>query len=135
MKSGQRGIVKFDGCKTIIVNHMSKIRRQKLRNEATIAEKTLWHYLRKNRVKNVKFRRQHSIGPYIVDFYAPQVKLVIEVDGPTHYEEKAIMFDKERTKFIESNGIKVIRFTNNEVYTNIDGILTVIENMIDECMS
>jgi len=111
---------------------MSKIRRQKLRNESTIAEKTLWHYLRKNRVKNVKFRRQHSIGPYIVDFYAPQVKLAIEVDGPTHYEENAIEFDKERTKFIESNGIKVIRFTNNEVYTNIDGVLTVVENIIDE---
>ncbi len=80
------------------------------------------------RVKNfgVKFRRQHGIGRYVVDFFAPAVKLVIEVDGDSHGTEVAQKYDDERQKEIERLGLKVIRFTNEDVLQNMDGVLESI---------
>jgi len=71
----------------------------------------------------LKFRRQYSIGKYVVDFYCPSVHLVVEVDGETHIGEVAEEYDRERNKVIEQLGLKVIRFWNTDVYRNIEGVL------------
>ena len=99
-----------------------------LRKETTPAEKKLWAYLRLMREDGVRFRRQHAIGIYITDFCAPRKKLIIEVDGSQHMEREA--YDKERTKYLESQGYKVIRFWNNDVINNIEGVILVIMNAL-----
>lgn len=109
-----------------------KQRRQKLRNNATQAEKHLWRYLKHSQLANCKFRRQNSIGSYIVDFFCYEKKLVIELDGQPHFEQKRIEYDKKRTEYLESLGIKVIRFENNEVLLDTDRVLRDIEKIIQE---
>jgi len=103
-------------------------RAKELRKNMTKAERKLWYdYLR-----NFKYRvhRQRPIDNFIVDFYCPQLKLVIEVDGETHYVENAQEYDAERTQILEGYGLKVIRFTNEEILNNLDGICAEIEKMI-----
>jgi len=78
-------------------------------------EKILWKALKSRRIQ-YKFRRQYSIGPFIVDFYCPEVKLVVEVDGETHLDEEVIKYDKQRQKYLENKGLKVIRFESGEVF-------------------
>ena len=102
-------------------------KRQRLRNNMTKPEQVLWQYIRKEQL-GVKFRRQHGIGEYIVDFYCAEKKLVIEIDGDTHFTESGIEYDKIRTGFINSLGIRVTRFTNNDVMTNIEEVLNRIKN-------
>ncbi len=104
-------------------------RAAKLRREQTPAEAKLWDYLRAHRANGVHFRRQHAIGKYIVDFCAVRKKLVIEVDGAQHLEQQT--YDAERTAFLESKGYRVLRFWNNEVLKNIDGVMTVILDEIE----
>ena len=77
------------------------------------------------------FNRQKPIGKYIVDFYCHEQKLVIEIDGDTHYHDSARIHDRKRTKFLESQGLKVIRFTNREVIESIDGVMTNLEQEIE----
>ncbi|CAN5659677.1 hypothetical protein BH10BAC5_BH10BAC5_25100 [soil metagenome] len=101
--------------------------RKNLRNLPTQPEQTLWLYLKNNSLSNLKFRRQQGIGNYIVDFYCPSKKLVIELDGDSHTEKEAIEYDKIRTEFFCSKGIKVIRFANEEVTKNIKRVLEEIE--------
>lgn len=108
-----------------------KAKRKDLRNNSTDAERKLWQNLRKHAV-GVKFRRQYSIDAYILDFYAPKLKLAIEVDGPPHFTFEGIKYDEERTKYIEGFGIKILRFTNGDVYENINGVLLQIEQTIRE---
>ena len=103
-----------------------KQRRKKLRNNATDAEKRLWHFLKKKQLKGRKFTRQHSIGRYIVDFYCFEERLIIELDGEHHKEQ--IKYDEERTEYFESLNHRVIRFWNVEVLFNTDGVLKEIEN-------
>ncbi len=98
-------------------------RRQSLRRGAPSAEQILWQFLRKRHLGEHKFRRQYGIGKYIVDFYCPRKKLVIEVDGPTHFEKGAQEKDLQRQRYIESLGIKVVRVMNSDVYENIDGVI------------
>jgi len=103
-------------------------RAKELRKNMTKAEKKLWYdYLR-----NFKFRvyRQRPIDNFIVDFYCPQLKLVIEVDGESHYQENAQESDLQRSKILEGYELKVIRFTNEEVLSNLEGIVAIIEEMI-----
>ncbi len=95
-----------------------------LRHNLTEAESRLWAVLRSHRVNNVHFRRQHAIGPYIVDFCAPQKKLVIELDGGQHLDQEE--YDAERTAFLESKGYRVLRFWNSDVTHNLDGIVIII---------
>src|SRR5690606_4838289 len=95
-----------------------------LRNNPTDAEKALWKRLQHEQL-GLKFRRQHPIEPYIVDFYCPDKKLIIEVDGGQHNENKR---DDARTAYLESKGYRVIRFWNNEVLQNTDGVLETIMN-------
>lgn len=75
---------------------------------------------------NLKFRRQYGIGEYIADFYCPEFRLVIEIDGETHFTNDAREYDEIRTKYFECNGIRVVRFSNDEVLENIDGVLGII---------
>jgi very-short-patch-repair endonuclease len=77
---------------------------------------------------NVRFRRQHPIPPYIVDFYAPQIKLIIEVDGGQHMEQKE--YDRQRTTYLESKGYQVLRFWNNEVLQDLNAVVIAIEEII-----
>src|SRR5512138_1979087 len=88
-------------------------RAGELRRESTTAERRLWAYLRGDKLNGVNFRRQHAIGNYIVDFVSIKKKLVIELDGSQHLEQ--VDYDIERTKYLESQGYKVIRFWNNQI--------------------
>jgi very-short-patch-repair endonuclease len=103
-----------------------KRRRQSLRNNATIAERKLWSKLKRSQLEGYKFRRQQGVGYYIVDFYCPEKKLAIELDGAIHLAKKAQECDKKRDQFIEAQGIRILRFTNNDVFMNLNGLLEVI---------
>ena len=89
------------------------------------AEIILWSNLRRKQLLDQRFRRQYGIGPYVIDFYCPKLELAIEVDGDTHTDD-AIAYDDNRQDFIESYGVRFLRFTNADVYENIDGVLTTI---------
>ncbi len=99
-----------------------KSRRQALRNDATDAERVLWQQLRHKQL-GVKFRRQHSMGEYIVDFYCPAAKLVIECDGSQHFEADAIGYDNERTVYLNALGMTVRRYHNRQILTQIDAVI------------
>jgi very-short-patch-repair endonuclease len=89
--------------------------------------------LGKNDQLGINSRRQHAIGTYIPDFCAPKKKLIIELDGGQHLEQDASRYDEERTKYLEARGYKVMRFWNNDVLNNIDGvILAIVRAMEDE---
>ncbi len=108
-------------------------KRQSLRNNLTTFEAILWKSLQNNQLNNHKFRRQYSVKNYIVDFYCPKEKLVIEVDGDSHFiSEEAIKYDLQRTKFFNSLGIRVLRFTNVEVLNNLEGVLQTIASNFKE---
>jgi very-short-patch-repair endonuclease len=110
-----------------------RAKRKSLRNNPTEAERKLWQYLKGKQLLGVKLRRQYSVDTYILDFYAPKLKLAIEVDGATHFttpEEK--YYDENRTKYLKGFGIKILRFSNEDVYENIYGILQGIEQKIRE---
>lgn len=114
----------------IIYNHPRlKPRRKILRYNQTIAENTLWMKLRSRQILGNKFYRQYSIGPYITDFYCPKKRLVIEIDGSGHTGEENQIYDRERTEYFVSQDIKVMRFWNNEVTGNIEGVL---ERIVEE---
>jgi very-short-patch-repair endonuclease len=100
---------------------------QKLREDATEAEKFLWLALRENQLEGYKFRRQHPLGIYIADFYCHKLKLVIEIDGGYHKTKEQMILDEERTATIEFQGVRVIRFTNEEVLLNLDEVLKKIK--------
>jgi len=90
----------------------------------TEAESALLRVLRSNQLENVHFRRQHAIGPFIVDFCAPRMKLVVEVDGGQHAEQDE--YDEKRSEYLCSRGYAVLRFWNHEVLSNLDGVVVVI---------
>ncbi len=106
----------------------SKKYSQKLRNNMTDAEKYLWSKIRKKQLKNSQFYRQKPIGKYIVDFYCPKAKLIIELDGGQHYYGKTKEKDKKRDKYLKNIGLKVLRFSDNEVLKNVNCILEIIWN-------
>ena len=97
-----------------------------LRKNQTETEKKLWKYLKSKQLKGLKFRRQQPIGSYIVDFVCFENKLIIELDGSQHIEDKE--HDFKRDDWLKSQGFAVIRFWNNEVMNNIEGVLAVILN-------
>jgi very-short-patch-repair endonuclease len=105
-----------------------KDRRKKLRNNPTQAEAFLWGYLKNSQLEGRKFRRQSSIKSFIVDFYCPEEKLVIELDGDFHFDEKAIKDDEQRTMKLDEEGLRVIRFENQEVLLNLDGVLLKVKS-------
>ncbi len=97
--------------------------RKVLRQNMTKPEIILWSYLKGKQFQGYKFRRQQGIGNYIVDFYCPKLKLVIELDGEQHSEQENIVYDKIRTNYLNSLNIKVLRYWNNEIYKNLDGVI------------
>lgn len=103
---------------------------REMRKNPTTAERALWNVLRKKNLEGYKFRRQHPIGNYIVDFYCPMKKLAIEVDGGQHSEQEEQ--DAERTAFFELKGCRVIRFWNKEVLENIQGVVDRIVEELDK---
>jgi len=96
-------------------------KRRKLRNNMTKAEKLLWEELRKRQIDGHKFRRQFSVAGFVVDFYCPELKLAVEVDGASHDDNQE--YDAERTDVLNSYGIDVVRYRNKEVFGNIVGVL------------
>ena len=94
-----------------------------MRSNATDAESLMWQLLRNKRFMNLKFRRQHVIAPYIVDFYCHELGLVIELDGSQHGTDDAVEYDAERTKFLEALGFKVVRYWNHDVLGNTEVVL------------
>ncbi len=99
-----------------------------LRKEQTKTEEILWWLIRKRKMFGFKFRRQHIINGFILDFYCPSIKLGIELDGKVHIKQKE--YDKARQKIVEENGIKLIRFSSSDVINNPDEVLSRInENL------
>src|SRR4030067_1832618 len=100
-----------------------KERRRELRRNQTEAEKLLWARLRNKQIYGIKFFRQFSIGAYVLDFYSPTIKLAVELDGGQHAEKDAQEYDKVRSNYLEAQGIEVMRFWNNDVMRNMEGVL------------
>ncbi len=105
-----------------------KQRRKELRNNMPVTEARLWYYLKSRQLKNYKFRRQYSVGRYILDFYCPELKTAIEIDGDFHFNDQTRIYDQARQKYLESVGIITLRFTNIDIVENIDGVINVILN-------
>ncbi len=101
-------------------------RARELRRKATRAEIALWSQLRGRRLQGFKFRRQHRVGPYILDFYSSQARLAIELDGGGHAEPDQAAYDRERTRELESRGILELRFWNHDVLQRREAVLTEI---------
>ena len=103
-----------------------------LRKNQTDAEQLLWNILRGRRFAGKKFRRQHPVGQYIIDFYCHELKLAIELDGGQHNEETTKIYDAKRSNYLEKQGIRIIRFWNNDVLQNIDVVLEAIWQAVHE---
>ena len=97
-----------------------------LRKDSTWAERTLWKHLRNRGVGEAKFRRQFGIGPYILDFFCAEALLAVELDGDVHGQPQQERHDRHRDEFVADLGIKVLRFWNDEVRANLDGVLEEI---------
>ena len=116
----------------IIFNRKSlKYFRSSLRNRSTSAEAELWKMLKSRKLEGRKFRRQYSIGNYIVDFCCPAKKLVIELDGAPHGEYHKIQEDENRDKFLESFGFTVLRFENRFVFQEPEYLISEISKVIN----
>ncbi len=106
-------------------------RAKELRNNVTQPEMVLWGYL-KTKPLGCKFRRQHPLGIYIADFFFYKLKLVIEIDGAIHNDEQIKQHDNERQKAIESEGIKILRFTNEEIMKQFEVVIAKIQTELYE---
>jgi very-short-patch-repair endonuclease len=103
---------------------------RQLRKNQTDAEKLLWSIFRSRQLLGLKFRRQHSIGPYIVDFYCHAYRLCIELDGGQHYTKAGQQGDEARAALLHTRGLHVLRFSNLDVLKNLEGVLlTVVEKV------
>lgn len=115
---------------TILFNKIKlKPIRRKLRSNSTPCEVLLWTEIRREKL-DVKFRRQYSVGKFVLDFYCPKLKLALEVDGFHHQKKDVKAYDKTRQKFLESLGVRIIRINNNEIQDNLDCVLNRIKNAI-----
>jgi very-short-patch-repair endonuclease len=104
-------------------------RRKELRTNQTPQEKILWWYLKDERL-GFKFRRQHSIGGYILDFYCPQKRLIIEIDGGVHLSNESKEYDRIRDKYFTSLDYSVLRFLNSEIEKDINKVITKIKSYL-----
>ena len=109
------------------------IKSKELRRNLTPEEAVLWTQLKSHKLNNSKWRKQHPIGSYILDFYCPKCRLCIELDGKEHYTMQGDTYDYDRTVFLNSYGIRVLRFENKDVWDNIEGVLNVIREEITAC--
>jgi very-short-patch-repair endonuclease len=115
--------------KTSVINNKPELKpfRKQLRNHSTSAEATLWKYLQRSQLENRKFRRQHSLGDFIADFYCPAEKLVVELDGEDHFWEPGLEKDRIKETYLKSLGIQVIRFENKWVFEDVQWVLGQIK--------
>ncbi|MGJ8654742.1 MAG: endonuclease domain-containing protein [Opitutaceae bacterium] len=104
--------------------------RKKLRSHMTPAEAKLWTYLKNKQIEGRKFRRQHSVDNYILDFYCPASKLAIELDGQAHDSAMATEYDHERTLFLQATNIRVIRFENKTIFDHPEWVLEQIRKAL-----
>lgn len=111
-------------------NKLIRDRARKLRCEQTAAEMLLWRQLRDRRLAGEKFRRQHPIDPYIVDFVCLSRRLIIELDGGQHAERRKA-YDLKRDNFLRSRGFGILRFWNNDVFDNLEGVLGRIQRELE----
>ena len=100
-----------------------KARRKELRKNQTDCERIVWQRLRNRQINKLKFFRQYSLGAYILDFYCPEIRLAIELDGGQHMKEESKEYDQQRSSYLETNRVKILRFWNHEVYRNLEGVL------------
>lgn len=111
-------------------------KRKDLRNNSTSAESTLWNMLKNKQVMGMKFRRQHSVGPYILDFYCPQIRLCIELDGHNHFTSTGDTQDDVRSEYLlKRHSIQVLRFENCEIFNHTEGVVEIIRNTIQELLN
>ena len=101
-----------------------KILRKELRSHATPAEAVLWKMLKGRNADGMKFRRQQGIGPYVLDFYCPELRLCVELDGSSH--DYKYEYDEQRTEFLQKQGIRVLRFRNEQVWQGLDSVVDEI---------
>ena len=110
------------------INNLPKLAglRSALRKNMTPAEAAFWTLIKGSKIEGRKFRRQHSAGPYILDFYCPSERLAIELDGDIHFNERAEHKDRERKQYLDYYGIKVVRFENRHVFQDPDEVIAII---------
>ncbi len=126
----------------LVQNHMNRPQlhtrkevrefRRELRNRLTPAEAFLWKHLKNRQFEGRRFTKQHSIGIYIVDFYCPLEKLIIELDGEVHNNPIAQDYDEKRTHYLNGIGYKILRFENKMVFENLDSVLMEIKDNFKE---
>jgi very-short-patch-repair endonuclease len=107
-----------------------KERRRELRRNQTEAEKTFWAHVRNGQFHGMKFFRQYSVGPYILDFYCPVKKLAVELDGGQHNQTENMEYDAARSEYLSAHGIEVLRFWNNDVLLDVQSVLTRVEEKL-----
>ena len=112
-----------------------KEKRRFLRNNMPKAETVIWSKLKGRQLLGYKFRRQYSVDRYVVDFYCPELKLAVEIDGDGHFQNGAKNNDRRRQAFIESFGIQFLRFTNEDVFKNLDGVIEIVRRTVLEMNS
>ncbi len=103
---------------------------REMRKKMPDAEQLLWHLIRNRRMAGAKFRRQHPVGRYILDFYCVEKRLAIELDGGQHIEQQS--YDRDRDEYLEHQGIEVLRFWNNQMLLETEAVLEVIYSKINE---
>jgi very-short-patch-repair endonuclease len=113
-------------------NNALKSRARVLRANMTDSERALWSRLRGKQIMGIQFYRQKPIGNYIVDFYSPKAKLIIEADGSQHLEQMRNKLDGERDMYMNKNGLKVLRFDNLQVLSELDSVMEVIYKTVEE---
>ena len=107
-----------------------KEKRRILRKDQTFCEKILWRYLRDRQLLGCKFRRQYSIDQFVIDFYSPEIKFAIELDGDVHNNPDQKEYDVKRQEYLETFGITFLRITNDELMSNANLAFAKIENAI-----
>ena len=116
------------------VTELQRSRAKQLRRTMTRAETLLWRYLKADRLAGLNFRRQTPIGNYIADFVAHSCKLIVELDGESHEFEERISHDERRDRWLESRGYRVLRFTNEDVLKNLEGVALVIAEAAEQAV-
>ena len=104
--------------------------RKELRNSLTASEAVLWNHLKGSQLGK-KFRRQFSVGPYIVDFFCPECRVAVELDGAKHFTEEGAMHDAKRDEYLKEQDIRVLRFENKALYRNLEFVLETIKEALD----
>jgi len=131
-----KGGIKGGSTMIEIFNELSeKEKRRLLRNNSPKAETILWNQLRNRKILGERFLRQFSVGSYVVDFYCPKLRLVVEIDGISHSHPEEIEYDRVRQSDIEILGIEFLRFKNEEVYNKLRWVIKTIEDKVRELIS